>query len=548
MKRLVLSIVGVLLLLVFAPVASAADDIEGHWAEKELRTLVSKGVMNGYPGGTYQPDKNISRAEFAKLVIETLNLVPFFEAEVSSASLPALSDLNVNEWYYPYVISAMEAGIINGYEDGTFRPGKQITREEMATMIIRALDSRNIPSEPTSVHFKDTAQINQEYALVYVQRIVSLGLMKGIDTDHFAPKKSSTRAEVATVLVRMLNHLTKDPVVNFTSYSLYFNDFLTKQMAVNPQTDKYKNDKSYVSGTYITNVFTDTNGKNYGYVAGTNSLNVREGAEESYRIVGKIASAVANPTKVEILGSQVNDKNETWYEINYGTWKNATTNDVTYYLNPENFSAGSKEYFQFLVLSKRAGITANELNNKILAGKGKLEGQGQSFIKASTDNSINEIYLVAHAMLETGNGGSNLAKGMVVDSIVQRDSKGNPKLDANGQPIMTPVEPKTVYNFFGIGALDACAEQCGAERAYQEGWFTPEVAITGGAKFISDMYVNHPIYKQDTLYKMRWNPANPAMHQYATDIGWAVKQVDRIYQMYQLLDYYTLYYDVPKFK
>lgn len=548
MKRLILPIVAVFFLLLQGPLTAAADDIQGHWAEKELRTLVSKGIMNGYPGGTYQPDKNITRAEFAKLVIETLNLVPVFEPEVSSASSSNLTDLKVNEWYYPYVISAVEAGIITGYEDGTFRPSKQITREEMATMIIRALDSRNIPSEPTSINFKDTAQINQEYALVYVQRIVSLGLMKGMDADHFAPKKSSTRAEVATVLVRMLNHLTKDPVVNYTSYNLNFNDFLMKQMDVSPQTDKYKNDKSFVSGTYITNVFTDTNGKNYGYVTGTNSLNVREGAGESYRAVGKIASVAANPTKVEIFGSQVNDKNETWYEINYGTWKNATSSDVTYYLNPNNFSAGSKEYFQFLILSKRAGITANELNNKILAGKGKLGGQGQAFIKASTDHSINEIYLVSHAMLETGNGTSNLSKGMVVDSIVQRDSKGNPKLDVNGQPIKTPVESKTVYNFFGIGALDACAEQCGAERAYQEGWFTPEAAITGGAKFISEMYVNHPIYKQDTLYKMRWNPANPALHQYATDIGWAVKQVERIYQMYQLLDYYTLYYDVPKFK
>lgn len=479
MKRLILSIVGVLILLVFAPAASAADDIKGHWAEKELRTLVSKGVMNGYPGGTYQPNNNITRAEFAKLVIETLNLVPSFEPEVSSANSQNLSDLKVNEWYYPYVISAMEAGIVNGYEDGTFRPSKQITREEMATMIIRALDSRNIPSEPTSIHFKDTAQINQEYALVYVQRIVSLGLMKGIDADHFAPKKSSTRAEVATVLVRMLNHLTKDPVVTYTNYDLTLNQLLAKQMKANPlpQTDKY------------------------------------------------------------------------------GIMQNAASNDVAYYLEPKNFAPGSKEYFQFLVLSKRAGITANELNTKILVGKGKLEGQGQAFIKASTDNSINEIYLVAHAFLETGYGASNLSKGIVVDSIVERDNKGNPKLDENGQQIRKQVEAETVYNFFGIGAFDSCAEQCGAERAYNEKWFTPDAAIVGGAKFISEMYVNNPTYKQDTLYEMRWNPKylvdNPKenpYHQYATDIGWAAKQVNNIYNMYQLLDYYTLYYDVPVFK
>src|SRR5699024_11256103 len=58
-----------------------------------------------------------------------------------------------------------------------------------------------------------------------------------------------------------------------------------------------------------------------------------------------------------------------------------------------------------------------------------------------------------------------------------------------------------------------------------EGWFTPQDAIVGGAEFIGEKYIS---VGQDTLYKMRWNPANPATHQYATDAGWAVKQTGNI--------------------
>lgn len=549
MKKYFAVFMAMLLLFASVPQALAADDIKDHWAEKELRTLVSKGIMNGYGGGSYQPQKNITRAEFAKLVIETLNLVPAFEPEVSTASLPNLSDLESDKWYYPYVMEALEEGIITGFEDGTFKPNREITREQMAAMIMRAIDLREIPSEPAQLNFKDKDKINPDYALEYVQRIVSLQIMKGLDGNVFAPAKNSTRAEVATVLVRVLNLLTKEPVLTSTTYNLTLDEMITKQMAANPQTDKYRNSPAYVSAEYINNNVTE-NGKNYGFVTNTTLLNVYAGTSTNEWIYGKIASKQDNPTKIELLNEVTNSSNEKWYEIKYGTWRSAKITDLTSYVNPKNFSAGSKEYFQFLVLSKRAGVTAGELNNKILVGKGILEGKGQSFIKASSDNSINEIYLVSHAMLETGSGASALAKGIKINSL-KYDEKGKLLVDGKGNPQPIPVEEKTVYNMFGIGAFDSCAEQCGAERAYREGWTTPEKAIEGGAKYISGDYINNETHKQDTLYKMRWNPGNTktyATHQYATDVGWAVKQVNRIHEMYQLLDYYTLYYDIPVYK
>lgn len=203
------------------------------------------------------------------------------------------------------------------------------------------------------------------------------------------------------------------------------------------------------------------------------------------------------------------------------TWQDAKSADVSEYLNPNNFSMDSKYYFQFLKLSKPAYIDAAEVNSKILNNKGILTGKAQAFISAAQMYSINELYLISHALLETGNGSSKLANGVTY----------------NG---------KTVYNMYGYGAYDSCPLECGAKTAYENGWFTPEQAIIGGARLISSGYIYNTTFQQDTLYKMRWNPVQPS-HQYATDIGWAYKQVGSIYNLYQLLDNYTLYYDVPKY-
>lgn len=305
------------------------------------------------------------------------------------------------------------------------------------------------------------------------------------------------------------------PIFRYTQYNLTLEEMLNIQMTKNPQTDLYRNNKSYVHSSYIQ---LDNTDPTKGTVTAT-TLNVREGAGTSYWVVGTLK--LGNVVKII---SKVGD----WYEIQFGPWKNAKQEDVRAYLDPSRFSRDSKEYFQFLVLSESAGVPVNDINTKILADKGILSGKGQAFVDAAKLYNINEIYLISHALLETGNGTSTLANGVLVNQV-------------DGQP----VEPKTVYNMYGVGAYDSCPITCGAEYAYKQGWFTPEAAIIGGAQYIASKYINNPTYKQDTLYKMRWNPDNPGIHQYATDIGWAVKQVANISRLYELLDRYTLIFDIP---
>ncbi|WP_010235689.1 glucosaminidase domain-containing protein [Clostridium arbusti] len=204
-----------------------------------------------------------------------------------------------------------------------------------------------------------------------------------------------------------------------------------------------------------------------------------------------------------------------------GNWVNADRNTVQHYVDTANFK-DSYGIYEFLRLDYINGITVNDLNN-ILSGKGVLSGKGAQFLDAAKQNNVNPIYLVSHALLETGNGYSRLATGIEVSG-------------------------KTVYNLFGIGAYDSNANYHGSMYAYTKGWFSVDQAIYGGAQWISSDYINNSRYKQNTLYKMRWNPASPANHQYATDVRWAYNQVSNIKRLTDMVENPTLKFDIPQYK
>ncbi|MFE5431100.1 SH3 domain-containing protein [Peribacillus simplex] len=297
-------------------------------------------------------------------------------------------------------------------------------------------------------------------------------------------------------------------------YNLTMEKMVEIQMAVNGQTDK--NYKTYIREDGLTLI-----NSTKGTVKGT-GWRVRGGAGSNYWVVGPVSNNQSLNIKSKVKGSD----GYYWYEVDYNkTWVNASPEDIEYNLNPNNFVNDPVKSFQFVKLSQVTNMNVSEVNNRILSGKGILQGQAATFTAAGEKYGVNEIYLISHALLETGNGTSPLATGVKV----------------NG---------KTVYNMYGVGAFDGTALSSGAQYAYNAGWFTPEAAIIGGAEFIAKGYISAG---QDTLYKMRWNPTASekygyASHQYATDIGWATKQVKQIYNLYSLLDSYKLTIEVPKYK
>ncbi len=108
-------------------------DIEKHWGKEDIELLAAKKIVEGI-NGEFMPEKLITRAEFATMLVRSLGL---------KATKPTLNynfkDVVKNSWYEEYVSIAVEYGIVEGYNDGTFKPNKEITREEMIVMVMRVV-------------------------------------------------------------------------------------------------------------------------------------------------------------------------------------------------------------------------------------------------------------------------------------------------------------------------------------------------------------------------------------------------------------------------
>ncbi|WP_073336851.1 Ig-like domain-containing protein [Clostridium grantii] len=209
----------------------------------------------------------------------------------------------------------------------------------------------------------------------------------------------------------------------------------------------------------------------------------------------------------------------------YGTGREATKEEVAHYVNPNNFINDEFGKYMFMKLSYMEGVDVNDLN-LMLKGKGVLAEKGQVFKDAGKANGINPIYLIAHALLETGDGTSKLCDG----SLSYNATK--------------------VYNAYGVGAIDSNPNYYGSKYAYEHGWTSIDAAINGGAEFISTNYIKSNKYNskyQDTLYKMRWNDEQ-MWHQYATDITWAYQQITDIKKLIDMCTNSTNYFEIPIYK
>lgn len=230
------------------------------------------------------------------------------------------------------------------------------------------------------------------------------------------------------------------------------------------------------------------------------------------------------------LTKAANIQNNSYYNLQVqrtaGKWEDANYDEIKNAMDPVRLAKDDEYKYQFLLLDQPQYLPVSALN-KLLEGKGVLEGQGASFSQAAKKYGINEIYLISHALIETGNGTSDLAKG---GDIV------------NGK--FTNKSAKKYHNVFGIGAYDNNPLVEGIKYAKEAGWDSVSKAIIGGAKFIGQSYVKAG---QNTLYKMRWNPAHPGTHQYATDINWANLNAQVIKGFYDKMGEVGKYFEIPQY-
>lgn len=148
-------------------------DLQGHWAQDDIQLLAGKLVVHGVTGDTFAPDRQVTRAEFAAMLVRSLGIAE------QSASL-SFADVQPDAWYARAVEAAHEAGLITGYGNGMFRPNEPITHEQIASMIARALK------------FAGKSQAD---------------IIEGYTETTFIAKDLATRAQSAVIFKRMLQYL-----------------------------------------------------------------------------------------------------------------------------------------------------------------------------------------------------------------------------------------------------------------------------------------------------------------------------------------------------
>ncbi|MGI6307768.1 MAG: hemoblobin-interacting domain-containing protein [Dethiobacteria bacterium] len=171
-------------------------DIAGHWAYDNINKLVALGAISGYPDGSFKPDNNITRAEFATVLVKAFQL--------ENKGGKTFADTAAH-WAKEYIATAAAHGIVNGYDANTFGPDDLLTREQMAVMTIMAAKLSPAAGE---LRFADSSSISG-WARSSLATAVKNGIINGYPDNTVRPQGRATRAEAVTVIAKVLDKKNK---------------------------------------------------------------------------------------------------------------------------------------------------------------------------------------------------------------------------------------------------------------------------------------------------------------------------------------------------
>lgn len=187
-------------LLLFAPLFQSevfASDIDGHQMETELNYWMAKGVIRADAKGNYNPNKAVTRGEFASYITRAL--------ELPASTKYTFKDLKANASLTTEIQNAAGAGILSGFPDGTFKANDKITRQHMAAMMYNALRYMKLPVDTTVFTFKDSKAITANFVDA-VSASVNLNIIRGDhrkDGVYFNPRDNATIGHASAFLFRM---------------------------------------------------------------------------------------------------------------------------------------------------------------------------------------------------------------------------------------------------------------------------------------------------------------------------------------------------------
>lgn len=194
--------------------AFAYPDVDtGHWAAKQIETLTEQGVIVGYPDGTFKPDDNVTRAEFASMAIKALG-----QEHTIVAQPVNFTDIDPSYWAYDAIQKALYFDLVSCPPQGEpFRPDDTVTRAESITVAVNALTTEEISlfkaKEVLNKKYSDTADIPETF-IIPAGKAEILNMLVTIPSEHKAKiqaNKAATRAEVAAILYEMKEQAKLNP-------------------------------------------------------------------------------------------------------------------------------------------------------------------------------------------------------------------------------------------------------------------------------------------------------------------------------------------------
>ncbi|NOU63564.1 hypothetical protein GC096_05945 [Paenibacillus sp. LMG 31461] len=173
-------------------------DVRDHWAQREIELLASKFIITGTTPTTFAPEDAVTRAQFAALIVRALGLV-------TAQALTNFSDVHDTDWYANVIATAAKFNLIEGFEDGTFRPNESVTGEQSTVILHRALaiiDNERSSAENVLSELENVS----DWAKASVEALMNAKIIMGQEDAAYSGRKSLNRAQTAVILERMLRY------------------------------------------------------------------------------------------------------------------------------------------------------------------------------------------------------------------------------------------------------------------------------------------------------------------------------------------------------
>jgi hypothetical protein len=190
------------------------SDINGNWAEQIIKEAVEIGLVSGYDDGTFKPDNQVTRAEFATLLNNAM--------KINLTTDINLWDVNKSDWFYQEVEKSLAVGFFNGYLDDTFKPNNPITREEAAKVVASAITTGEADGEGATL-LEDYSTI-QEWAKSSVDIAFNKGYIIGYPEGLYMPTKALNRAEAVKIIYTIVDNENIEQGFNITNLNESYNE------------------------------------------------------------------------------------------------------------------------------------------------------------------------------------------------------------------------------------------------------------------------------------------------------------------------------------